>query len=98
MDLGMGTGRHSNNRPEDIHLAMEQVLNIRWRNSAEERHVVVFTDAPARRGYETRTLAATRTFASDPRNFVSTVQIPHSNLVRQTREILQQIAAAGNGH
>lgn len=98
LDLGIGSGAHSNNRPEDIHLAMEQVLEIQWRDQSEERHVVVFTDAPARSGFEGRALAAARSFADTTGNFVSTVQTPHANLVAETRTTLQAIAEAGNGH
>jgi hypothetical protein len=98
LNLGKGTGGHSNERPEEIHLAMEQVLEIQWRQQSEERHVVVFTDAPARSGFKERALAATRSFANTPGNFVSTVQTEHTNLIGETRETLQAIADAGNGH
>ncbi|WP_018872573.1 hypothetical protein [Thioalkalivibrio sp. ALJ16] len=108
INIGMGTGRHSGNVPEDIHLAMEQVSRIQWRSEAEERHVVVFTDAPARAGFQQRTLDATRAFAeADDRHFVSTVQVRHEipegnefweDLDRRTSELLEAMAAVGNGH
>lgn len=98
LDIGMGSGNHSNNRPEEIHLALEQVLEVQWRPESEERHVVVFTDAPARSGLQERALRAARSFANTPGHFVSTVQTQHSTLVSETRETLQAIADAGRGH
>ncbi|PKM04927.1 MAG: hypothetical protein CVV16_03330 [Gammaproteobacteria bacterium HGW-Gammaproteobacteria-6] len=95
MTLGMGQGNGGNSEfPEALHLALARLSTMGWRSDAPERHVVVFTDAPTYPEEVNNAIETARVFATGGQYQVSTVQVGNNST---TADVLQAIAAAGNG-
>lgn len=98
MSLNMGLGRGSNPElPEALHLAMERAMRANWRPNAEERYMVIITDAPPYSDEEENVYRMARTFASNPGNYISTVHVRDNRIYEKAREVLQRLAQIGDG-
>jgi hypothetical protein len=98
LEMGLGSGVNPE-LPEALHLAMERALVAGWRAQAEQRYIVIITDAPAYSNQVENVYRMVRQFNSErPYSFVSTVQVLDQRSYVNTQTILRRIAQLGGGN
>lgn len=98
MELEMGIGSGINpEKPEALHLALPRAIEMNWRPVAEERYIVIVTDAPAYPNQMANIDRMVSAFAADPANQISTVQVRDPMVFEAAQTMLKRIARLGNG-